>query len=344
MSTQIKRNEFLKACKTVKPGLGTSEEIEQSTYYGFTDGRVFTFNDEIMISHPIDGMDEMFTGAIHAKELHGFLSKLKKEDIAIESSKNRLHLKSGRAKVEFAVLDLFMPINEIKMPSNWQPLPEDFSEKVNFVLPCTAKELSRPIFNCVHVNEAGYVEATDNYRIARAAVSKETPLNTFLLPAKAAKEVVKVKPTHFAIQGGSASAWTHFITEDETIISCRTYADRFFDTSSFVQVDGVDIIFPDGIDEILSRAEVFMEGSVIEEQSVEIVVDEGELTVKSASIHGKFSESIDMNYTGEKITFLVAPKLLKQIINQTMIGTITAQRDRIAFSGDDWIYVAMLRV
>jgi len=75
----IQKEQLKKALETVKPGLAGKEIIEQSTSFAFMGDRVVTYNDEISISHPVEGLN--LTGAIRAEELYQLLSKLKREEI-----------------------------------------------------------------------------------------------------------------------------------------------------------------------------------------------------------------------------------------------------------------------
>jgi DNA polymerase III sliding clamp (beta) subunit (PCNA family) len=319
--------------------LGGSEEIEQSTYYGFAQGRVITFNDEISISHPVEGLN--ITGAVHAKELHGLLKKLKKEDIEIEEKDGEVRLSAGRARAGFKIKELTMPLDEVNQKTDWEDLPEGFAEKVAFVLPCVSTRMDQPKFNCVHVNKEGFVEATDNFRIA-VGFLPESMDSTFLIPAKSAKEVVKLEPIQYNI----GKNWTHFRNEEGTILSCRTFAESFFDTTRFTTIEdgtGTDIEFPEEINKILPRAEVVLQDLDFENQSVEITVEDGQIVVRSESELSWFEESERTNYIGDPIVFFATPKLLEDIVKKTHQAKITKERDRIGFFGDDWAYVALLR-
>ena len=46
---KINRKDLIKVLKKVQPGLASQEIIEQSGAFVFTDGRVFTYNDEIAV-------------------------------------------------------------------------------------------------------------------------------------------------------------------------------------------------------------------------------------------------------------------------------------------------------
>ena len=61
---QINRQNLQKALEIVKPGLSNKEIIEQTTSFAFIDGKVVTYNDEISICHPVEGLT--LEGAVKA--------------------------------------------------------------------------------------------------------------------------------------------------------------------------------------------------------------------------------------------------------------------------------------
>ena len=68
---KLNKTDLQKALEIVKPGLANKEMIEHSTSFAFIGGRVVTYNDEISLSHPVEGLE--IEGAIHAEELYKLL-------------------------------------------------------------------------------------------------------------------------------------------------------------------------------------------------------------------------------------------------------------------------------
>ncbi len=334
---KVKRSHLKTALEITKPGLGKSSDSEQADFYGFTGGRVVTFNDEISMSYPVEGLD--LEGAVYAKELHGLLSKLDSEDIEIEHGQRQVVVKSGKAKAGFAIRKLQMPFGEMSEQTDWKDLPDGFVEGLSFAITCTSKDLSKPLFNSVHVNSEGYIEATDNYRIASYDL-EEGGIDTFLIPARSARQVVKINPDYYSINEG----WIHFKNSLDTILSCRVLSNEFFNTDEFLEVEGIEFTFPEDTSKLLDRAEVFLQDKMFDEQIVEITVRAGAIDVLAESDQSWFEESTDAKYKGKDITFYATPSLLKDIFKTTRVATISTNLDRIAFEGDGWIYVAMLRI
>ncbi len=334
----INKNQLQKALEIVKPGLGKSNDSHQADFYGFKDGKVVTYNDEISLAHPVEGLD--LEGALYAKELYGLLSKVKGDEISIEHKSREIVLKSGNAKAGFAVRQFEMPLGEIKTSNDWHDLPDGFVEGINFALPCTSKDLSKPIFNSVHINGTdGFIEATDNYRIASYDIKPKMIAGEHLIPARSARQVARINPSYYAV-GGS---WLHFKNDEGTVLSCRVLSNKFFNTDDYLDIEGYEIAFPEGIEDVLSRAEVFLQDQFFDDQSVEVTVEEDNIIIYAKSDQSWFEESVQADYQGNEMTFKATPRLLKDIFKETKSATITNEVDRIAFEGDGWIYVAMLR-
>jgi len=182
------------ALEIVKPGLAGKEMIEQSTSFAFMEGRVVTYNDEISISHPIEGLK--INGAVQAEELYELLSKLKKDEIEITTKGNEIILKSGRTKAGLTLQqEIKLPLEEIGELGKWKPLPEDFLKHIKFAMAACSRDMSRPVLTCVHVSKDGIIEGSDSFRIARCQLKTEMPVKTFLLPASSAIQVIRVEPT-----------------------------------------------------------------------------------------------------------------------------------------------------
>jgi hypothetical protein len=54
---KIQKTNLIQALEKVRPGLSAKEAILQSTSFAFLNGCVVTYNDEISLSHPVEGCD-----------------------------------------------------------------------------------------------------------------------------------------------------------------------------------------------------------------------------------------------------------------------------------------------
>ena len=333
----MKKTDLQKALEIVKPGLASKEMIEQSTSFAFMEGRVVTYNDEISISHPVEGLE--IQGAIQAEELYKLLNKLKSDKIEITTKKNEVLLESGRTKAGLTLQqEIKLPLEEIGEISKWKTLPEDFLRHVQFAMAACSRDMSKPVLTCVHVTKDGIIEGSDNNRIARCALEEEMPVKTFLIPATSALEVVHLHPTKIA----KGEGWMHFQTDEGTVLSCRTFEDKFPDCTQFMEVEGVSVIFPKTINEVLDRAAVFAKRDYFLDETVLITLKDRRLKVKSKSESGWFEEEINFKYDDDPVTFSITPYLLKDILSETLMSVLS--EDRLKFEGAGWEYVTMLRI
>lgn len=335
---KINKEQLQKALEIVKPGLAGKELIEQSTSFAFINNRVITYNDEISISHPVEGLN--LTGAILAENLYKFLGKVKKDDLEFTIEGNEIILTTGKAKAGLTLQsEIKLPLDEdVATVGKWFPLPENFVEDIKFVMTACSRDMSQPVLTCVHVNKEGYVEASDGYRIAKHDLKTEMPVDTFLIPASSVVDMVKLKPTRIA----EGKGWMHFRTKEGTIMSCRLYdQDQFPDTTALLNIKGTKLLLPDVIEEILDRAMVFAKRDHILDEMITITMENKKFTVRADATSGWFEENVDIAYSGKLIKFIITPYLLKGILSETQTGLLS--ETKLKFEGEGWVYLTMLR-
>lgn len=333
----MKKSDLLTALEIVKPGLSNKEIIEQSTSFAFVDGRVVTYNDEISLSHPVEGIE--LTGAIQASELYLILKKIKQEDVEVTLTENEVLLTAGRTKIGLTLqAEIKLPITDFKNIKKWETLPEDFLLAMKMAMYSTGNDNNRPILTCVHVNEGGFIEGSDGYRIMKSTVSKQLNIPTFLIPSTSVNTLLKLNPIKITMGEG----WVHFKTEGGTIMSCRILEDVFPDTKSILIVDdGIEITFPKTINEILDRASVFKKQDGASVAEVSVIIEKNCIKIKSNSDTGWFEEESHIKYTGNKLEFSITPSLLKNILNT--IKTCTFNGRILKFVGDNWEFVTVVQ-
>ena len=331
----MKKSELQQALEIVKPGLANKEIIEQSTSFAFIKNRVVTYNDEISISHPVK--DLTIKGAVKAEELYKLLQKINKEEIEIEIKESEVLLKAGKGKAGLRLQEkITLPLDEIPKIEEWQDLSETFTDQLQKVIWCTSNDMSQPIITCIHVREDGFIEATDRFRLMQTQ-GEELPF-TFLLPASAAQQVIRMKPTQVAL----SEEWVHFTNEEGTILSCRIFEDANFPklTQVIDGVNGTKLTFPKRIIDLVERAEIFGKAEFQTDGQISIDIQKGKIIVKGESDVGWWEEKEKMDYKGESIEFLMNPMLFKDILKETNVGEIDKQF--IKFVGENWIFVGCL--
>ena len=116
----INKTNLQTALEIVKPGLASKELIDQSTSFAFMGDRVVTYNDDISVSHPIEGLN--ITGAVKADKLYALLNKLKQEEIEVEICGGEILLKSGTCFITSHNASLIYNILCVCRPELWRAL------------------------------------------------------------------------------------------------------------------------------------------------------------------------------------------------------------------------------
>lgn len=324
------------ALSIVKPALANKEIIEQTTSFAFIKGNVITYNDEICISHKLDDLE--FEGVIKAEELYKFLGKVKQSEFTIDITDAEIQLKAGRARVGFALnKEILLPLDEeLHEKSDWKKLPDAFLQACKFAAASASSDMSDAKLTCVHFNEKGIIEATNNFRLVRWKLSERLPFNTTLIPASSIKEVVRIKPIEVSMGNG----WVHF-RNLETTISCRILDEKFVNIQQILKgiKDTEKVVFPDGLLQIIEKAEIFRQEQKTD-GSITLNVKNGRITVKSESETARFKETIAYNEE-HNLSFSITPYLLKDILKETNECNINNQV--LLFKNANWVYLTSLR-
>ncbi len=331
---KVNKRELQNALEKVKPGLAQKELIEQATSFSFLGDRVVTYNDEISISHPVEGLD--VKGAIKAQALYEFLNKIKKDEIEIDWEENQVLIKAGKSKAGLVFeQEVKLPIDEeIGEIGKWKKLPENFIEALKFCHPCCSRDMSRPVLTCVNVAK-DKIEASDSYQIVLYKLDKKMPVKEFLIPASSVKELVRYDIKEIA----EGESWVHFRTEEGTVFSSRTINNEFPDTSRHLDVDGVEFSFPKNIDEILQRANVFSkkETNTGDIPVVTVEIKDKKVKVSARNESGWFEEEVRTKYDKDPVKFSVGIEFLISLFDK--LQNCIIGEDKIGFSGDNWKHI-----
>ena len=330
---KISRVELLEALEKVKPGLANKELIEQSTSFAFMGDRVVTYNDEISVSHPVKGLENM-RGAIKAKTLYEFLARVKDEEIEIEQEENEVLIKTGRSKAGLRFEhEIRLPLEEVGEIGKWKNLPEDFLPALSLCYPACSSDMSRPILTCVNIR-GDKVEASDSFQIIQYQLKKKM-FADFLIPASSVKELIK-----YDIQEVSVGEnWVHFRTSEGTIFSCRTVEGKFPDVEKFLGIEGEEFTFPEDMREALSRANVFAkkETDISTIPTVKVIAKDGKLILSARNEYGWFEEKLKTQHKDVKFSFSIGVEFLISLFDR--LKTCKISDNKIGFAGDSWKHV-----
>lgn len=337
----MKREDLLNALTIVKPGLTTKEMSEQSTSFGFIGDRVVTYNDEISISTPVDGLHMILSGAVKAEELFDLLSKIKEEEIEIQQEENQIIITAGKAQAGLVLeQEVKMPLEDMGSTKKvWHAMPVNFPEAINFTLPSISKDQSRPILQCINIQKKGYVESTDNIRLSRYDLQSPVPFD-FKIPGNICKELKKYETDRIA----EGTGWMHFKSKkSKTIFSCRTYKGEFPNLNTILNLkNGRDFKLPKSLESILERAIVFAEQKTEEStiETIDVFINENTMEVKSENKYGWFKEKTKIKHFEKPFKFSINPTHLKYIAKK--LESCTLFDNCMKFSGENWESVVAL--
>lgn len=331
---RINREEFLRQLDMVQPGLSVRDIVEQSSCFCFSEGRVFTYNDEIACSCdiPLDGI----TGAVKAEKLHKLLSKIQDEELEITATSSELRIRGKRKEAGITMeKEITNQFEEVEKPRKWQKLREVFSEAVEIVQQCAGSDISKPAFTCVHIHPK-WIEACDNFQLCRYTV-KTGFKESILVKRDSIKHIVQLGMTYFSL----TDSWIHFKNPTGLVVSCRIYREDYPDLSSMLEADGKKMQLPKGLKDACETAEIFSQDKK-EDNLISVELKEGKCRITGRSDYGWYREVKNLAYRGEAIKFFIPPEMLVRISEQHNECQITPKRLKV--DGGVWQYVTTLAV
>ena len=325
---KFKRNEIIAALDAVAPGLANREVLTQAQSFVFYNGKVWTFNDMLAVSHPLpDGWE--VEAAVKAQELHRVIKKMDSEevDISLASDGNELIIATPTdrlgMKVESEVTKHHESIGE---PSEWLELPADFMDALTRASLCTSRNMSFPLLMHVHV-KGNKVEAVDNSRLLVQEIEADMP--EFLVPREAVNHLAKYKCTAVGLSDG----WVHFRNNDDVMFSTRTMApDEFMNLEPLLNVEGTRVAFPKelkgGIDKAVDVLD--MKDAL---PFIEVAASKGVLTIKAEGPAANLKERYRVTFKDE-LRFTIHPELFADalgvgvecVIGEKAISIVSAEK------------------
>ncbi len=329
---RVKREELVKKLESVLPGLATKPIIEQSQCFAFSDGKVFTFNDEVAcsISSPIDSME----GAIPAKALLQLLNKLTEEEVEIRIEESELLIRAGKKRAGLRMeKEMSLPIDELEEPDEWKNLPKNLSSAISTVMSCAGKDESQFVLTCLHIHPE-WVEACDNFQMVRYKVKTglEKPV---LIKRDSIKTIIGLDMTEWA----HTDNWTHFRNPSGLMLSCRKYLEDYPDLSKILAIKGKPMKLPKNIKEVVAKAEIFSSENMAND-NVMVRMKSGKLELKGEGPNGWYKETRSIEYDGDPLSFAISPKLLVEISSKSTSCQLADTGLRV--DGDGFTYVTCI--
>ncbi len=323
---ETSRQDLLTILEKVSPGLATAENIAQSASFVFTQGKVFTYNDEIAVGHLVD-LD--IEGAVSSKELLELLRRLKSKTIEIEIDNNEFLINSKRVKSGITMeQEILLPIEQLidGWGEDMYGLPDKFMRGIKICLTSCASDNESVILSNVHM-KGKFLESCDNYQMTRFDLGEDSQ-EDLLIPAAACRYLIHYK----VIQYFRTDGWIHFSDGEDLIFSCRVIEDEYPDLDQFVETNGKEITLPKELIEVMDRSNIF-------NQQVQINILKNWCKVRARSEAGWIEEKIRIKEKKD-IDFRIDSQMLKEILKVS--NTLMVGKTSLKFNMPDFIHVIYL--
>jgi len=332
---KIDREKFLTQLELVLPGLSPLEIIEQSSCFIFKNGKVMTYNDEIIC---IQDSLLHIEAAVPALPLISILRKLRERMIEVTpefEDKGELLIKGKSKRIGIRVEEkIRLPIQTVKKPKKWKPLSKNFADAVSMVQECAGRDESQFAMTCIHL-DSKWIEACDNYQAARYEIKMkiEKPI---LIRKQSLRHIVSLNMIEF----GETKSWIHFRNRDGLVLGCRRFTGKYPDLSSILKIaKGIDIILPKGIEKIIERAEIFSIENA-DDNRIKVNLRENKFKITGRGVSGWFSEIKRIKYDDKPSTFTIAPNLLSELVQRHNKCILT--KNRLKVKAGKFVYVTAL--
>jgi len=330
---KIKRDYLLLRLQQISSGLAEREILEQSASYVFNEGKIITFNDEVICRV---NCDTGITGAVHAKPLLSLLNKWSEDDLDLSTKPGMLVVtgKRGRSciRMDQNVLLPFDKVPEPEEEEEWEALPDDFVEAVETVKGSVSQDDLYFNLTCVHITPR-HIEASDGYQVTRYFLETGFDENC-LIVGKTVKDLGRMGMTHVSHNDN----WIYFGNADLSI-GYRRWVQHFPDVEDAIMADGVATTLPGGLAEAVEKAQIFStEGGSSDHVMVQL--KQGKLRIKGSGDHGWYEEVRKIAYTGTPLSFTISPKLLTETTRRT--NECLLSNDHLKFDAGKFIFVACL--
>ena len=323
----IQKKELLESLKMCMPGIESgSNTLQGADSFIFHNGKIFTYNDNISVTVPINQeglLEEGIEGCVKAEEFFKVISKFPSDEIKFSVSENETwSLKCGKAKAEFTLLDFDFEsrINTITPDKkNWVDLDEDFVLGIG----SCKMSVNKTQVSGVYFSENDIVSTDGNQM--NAYVMKKTNLPTFWISDNSASELLKLKKlVAMQIQG----PWVHFKAEDETIFSIKTLQGQYPYKTIKNVIDTSDpekailhAKFPKELFNAIDRA-VSFSMDISEHSAVRLVISKEKIEVSSERNSGKYNEKVSweekIDSDFEPFTVYVDAQMMEFVAQRTV--------------------------
>lgn len=310
----VKRSELVGILASIKPALAKRDIIPQAQHFIFANDEVFAYNDELFISHPFQ------TGlscSVKADEFYKILSKMSVEKVDLEVKDGVLHIAAGKTKGKLAIEEdgqIYQLVEGLHLDKlEWKKFGKDFLEGVELCMYSACTDASQGAITCVHVNGQDLF-STDDVRISWFQM--ESKMDQFLLPARAAQQLVKFDVIEYA----ATDSWAHFQTKDGVIFSARQVLADFPAVSEFFDGEGNRVKLPEALAATVERVGVMADGDIDIDKKITLSFTTDKITCTGSKKGvGSLEEEVDTVYKKEPFEFSINPEFFSHILAKSTV-------------------------
>lgn len=314
MTTVIKREKLLNGLEYASPGLSARGLVDQMNCFGFKNGYIWSYNDEVATRTkcPVPDLE----GAIRADKLKEILHKVQDEKMEVKATKKKLIFLCRRKRFSVNMEnEISLPIEELDYPKKdqWKSLPADFSDAIKLVQGCASRDdAAKGSLNCIHIHPK-FIEAFDNYQLARYDMKMDLK-GEILVKQVALRHIAMMTMIEFY----ETDNWVHFRDARKQIFSCRVYLNTYRDLGPIIEASGgKKLSLPKGLMEDSDEAGTFATDSQNpQENFVQVTIENNKFEIDSEGQHGEYHSWKKVKYKGKKIQFRILPKILAELIRE----------------------------
>lgn len=340
---KINKLELLEVLDKIKPGLAKKGIVEQTTHFIFTGKDVITFSDQIAIIHPFlleipfSVKGEEFYKLIKGIDEEEFDLSIKEDKVIIKSDKTKGSISTildKRDKIDSSLISL-----KKDMKKEWNKLPKDFIIGLHLTAFSAAKDLSMGVLSCVCIKNNSLF-SSDSLRASWYSLSEN--MSEFLISAMDAQELTKFEGYSTLTEWMEGNNWIHFKTGDGVTFSVKKILGEFKDFEHFFDIKGKVINLPGELQEALNNMSFIAEGDIESNKIMNIIIENNVIICKAEKEIGWIEKTIECDYEGKPLHFLVNPIFLSQILTKSAKMILT---DSIAlFETDNFKHIIALAI
>jgi DNA polymerase III sliding clamp (beta) subunit (PCNA family) len=350
---QTRREELLSVLAAVKPGLARKEIVEQTTHFIFTGQTISTYNDQVAVSYPFV---TKFTCSIKAEDFFKLVQRMRGDLVSLQVKGKKLQVSSptqtfdlpSEVSDEHQITDLVESLSSQWGAVEWKPVPKDFIDCLNLTLFSTSQDATAGALTCVKIG-GNDVFASDRNRLSWAEMEGE--MSSVMLMAKDAQELVKYNVKEYQV----GESWAHFKTEEGAVFSTRLpifSPDEYPNVKEMIEDSYAEPVttrfrIPDTLKSALQfvivmartseeRYNIFVRFSLDKDG----LVCTADRSVGKPGTKGKATETIEIDYSGEPVTFWVNPNFLLDVLDKTT--KFVVRGGRAFFDRDKFVHMIAL--